>query len=79
MRLQPPKNKQYYEDKPATKDLAIDYIGDHRVIIEGKEVLLRQYFKDIECTKKDFLSLFPYEIQNLAEIYWESKISNTRE
>lgn len=73
MRLKPPKNMQYYEGKPATKDLAIDYIGDHIVLIEGKEALLRQYFKGIECTKNDFLSLFPIEIQDLAEIYWESR------
>ena len=73
MRLQPPKNMKDYVGKPVTIRLAIDYIGDHLVIIEGKEALLRQYFKGIECTKNDFLSLFPIEIQDLAEIYWENR------
>lgn len=73
MRLQPPKNKKDYVGKKVTHKLAIEYIGDHIVMIDGQEALLRQYFKNYECTKNDFLSLFPIEIQDLAEIYWENR------
>lgn len=72
MRLQPPKYKFDYSEMLASKEKIIDFIGYHRVLFSGGETNVNDYFNGCDCTKSDFLSLFPLTIQHLAEIYWEN-------
>lgn len=75
MRLQPPRNENDFIGKEVNKEIITSYIGSHRLILKSGETTVREYLEDEKwITIKDipsFLTMFPYEIQDLAEIYLE--------
>lgn len=77
MRLQPPKNENEFIGKDTHSDLelVISYIGSHRLLYKDGEITVDKYLESNEWFNelhiKGFISMFPSEIQHLAEIYLE--------
>ena len=83
MRLQPPKNVKEFVGKDTTDnlELIISYIGSHRLIYKDGETTVKNYLESNDWFNQNhvngFVSMFPLEIQNLAEIYLEEVLRGT--
>jgi len=75
MRLQPPKNINDFHGKNFTNDLELinSYIGSHRLIYRDGEKTVKDWLDSKEWINQShvngFVSMFPMEIQDLAETY----------
>lgn len=79
-RAKPPINAKKYYGKPINDEIVKDYIGNHILILDDREMLVSEFFritKDFsESFIKDFHSLFPLVIQDIVEKYLRENVLN---
>lgn len=73
MRIQPHKDQKQFIGKKLTESIAISYIGSHRIVGMQQEKTVAHYIEEEKWINHShiasFITMFPHEIQNLAEFY----------